>query len=256
MIDLHCHILPGIDDGAETLEQTLEMARIAVDDGIIITVATPHQQDGVYHNTADGIGQKVREVNAYLQQEGVQLTLLPGADVHIDVNTAEKIVRGEIMSINNTKRYFLLEFPAHTIPPNIDKLIFNLLLKNIVPVLTHPERIAEVQETPNRVFDLVTMGVLSQITAMSITGGFGRRAQKCARTLLKHNLVHIIASDAHSPEYRPPILSDAVAIAGRIVGAEQARQMVTTIPDCIIHGNPVPMLPAPMNIPRKRFWFF
>ena len=176
--------------------------------------------------------------------------------MHIEVDTAEKILQGEIMSINNTKRYFLLEFPAHAIPLNIDKLIFNLLLKGITPVLTHPERILEVQENPNRIYELVSMGVLSQVTAMSVTGEFGTKVRKCARMLLKHNLAHIIASDAHSADYRPPILSDAVKVVSRLLGEERAMEMVTTVPLQIIRGEPVQVLMPPTKIRRKLFWFF
>ncbi len=256
MIDIHCHILPGIDDGAQNIEETLEMCRIAVDDGITTTVASPHQHNGVYHNSFESIVKGVQEVSAVLHTENIPLTLLPGADVHIEIDTGEQIERGEIMTINNNKRYFLLEFPSHTIPPNIDKIIFQLLLKNITPVLTHPERIIEVQENPSVIYHIVSQGVLSQITAMSITGGFGRMAKKCARTLLEHNLAHLIASDAHSTEHRPPVLSEGVEAAARIVGKEQAMRMVTSIPEAVVQGVPAPFLEPPLEVTRKRFWFF
>jgi len=253
MIDIHCHILPGIDDGAENLAETLDMCRMAVADGITTIVATPHQQNGVYDNSNGAIRQQVEIVQDALKRGNVSLEILPGADVHIDVHTAEMIQQGKIMTINNTGRYFLLEFPAHSIPPNIDKIIFNFLLKNIIPVLTHPERIAEVQDNPSRVYDLVSAGVMSQITAMSLTGGFGRRAQKCAKTLLRHNLAHIIATDAHSLTSRPPILSEAVKVASRIVGPEQAANMVNAIPRHLIKGEAIVNFPSPIPI-KRHFW--
>lgn len=256
MIDIHCHILPGLDDGAESMDDTLEMCRIAVADGITTTVASPHQQDGVYQTPSAAIFSTLRTVTERLRNEQIPLELLPGADVRIEVDTGDKIASGETLSINNNKRYFLLEFPSHSIPMNIDKLIFNLLLKNITPVLTHPERILEVQENPNRVYELVEMGVLSQVTAMSVTGGFGGRVKKCAHTLLKHNLVHIIASDAHSIDHRPPILSDAVNVVGKILDEEQAQSMVTTVPGRIIRGEPVEIFPPPIEIKRKFFGLF
>jgi len=256
MIDIHCHILPNVDDGPESLDETLEMCRIAVADGTTAIVATPHQRSGVHHNSVESILENVRTVVSLLKKSNLDLELFPGADVHIEVDTAEKIVQGDIMSINNTKRYFLLEFPAHVIPLNIDKLIFNLLLKGITPILTHPERILEVQENPNRVYELVSMGVLSQVTAMSVTGGFGAGVRRCVRTLLKHNLAHIIASDAHSADYRPPILSDAVKVVSRLLGEECAMEMVTSVPLQIIRGEPVQVFAPPMKIRRKLFWFF
>jgi protein-tyrosine phosphatase len=256
MIDIHCHILPGIDDGAKDLQETLEMGKIAVADGITTIVATPHQQNGVYHNSSEVILKNVETVTLALNSARIALEILPGADVYIDVKTAEKIIRGDLMTINNTGRYFLLEFPAHTVPPNIDKIIFNLLLKNIIPILTHPERIIEVQENPNQVYELVLMGVFSQITAMSLTGGFGRQAEKCAKTLLKHNLAHIIASDAHSVDSRPPVLSEAVQVASRIVGKEYATDMVTTFPHHVIKGESIPHLAPPIPVKRKFFGLF
>ncbi|MCP4400712.1 MAG: tyrosine protein phosphatase [bacterium] len=253
MIDIHCHILPGIDDGAETIEESLEMARMAVTDGIRTIVATPHQHNGVYTNSTERIRQHVEHLRTALQEADISLEILPGADVHIDVNASEKIKTGEIMTVNQTGRYFLLEFPAHTIPPNIEKITFDLLLKNITPILTHPERIAEVQENPQRIYDLVASGVLSQITAMSLSGGFGRRAQKCAKILLQHNMAHIIASDGHSTNSRPPILSEGLKAAGRIVGDEFATAMVTSIPQQIIKGETVPHLDPPIPIKHKFF---
>ena len=253
MIDIHCHILPKIDDGARDLQETLEMCRMAVADGITTIVATPHQQNGVYNNTSESILGQIETLKIALKEANISLEILPGADVYIDVNTVGKILQGKIMTINDTKRYFLLEFPAHTVPPNIEKIIDDLLLNNIIPVLTHPERILEIQENPLYVYELVSSGVLSQITAMSLTGGFGRRAKRCAKLLLQHNLVHVIASDAHSIDFRPPILSKAVRVASRLVGEERAIAMVTTIPQQIIRGEPLPKLEAPLPI-KRRFW--
>lgn len=253
MIDIHCHILPGIDDGAETIEESLEMARMAVADGTTKIVATPHQQNGVYNNSAERIRQHVEHLRTALKEAGIPLKILPGADVHIDVNTVAHIKSGEIMTVNQTGRYFLLEFPAHAIPPNIEKITFDLLLKNVTPILTHPERIAEVQDNPQRIYELVSSGVLSQITAMSLSGGFGRRAQKCAKTLLEHNMAHIIASDAHSTRSRPPILSEGVKVAAKIVGDELAEAMVTSIPRQIVNGKAVPHLEPPLPVKRKFF---
>ncbi len=253
MIDLHCHILPHIDDGAQSLEESLEMCRLAANDGIKTIVATPHQQDGVFNNNAASILQQIETLQKALKDTDISLEILPGADVHIDVSTTENILNKKVMTINDNGRYFLLEFPAHSIPPNIDRIIFDLLLKNIVPILTHPERIGEVQENPNRIYDLLSSGVLSQITAMSLTGGFGRRAQKCAKLLLKHHLAHIIASDAHSATSRPPILSEGIRVASRIVGKEQAINMVTTIPQQIIRGETIFHIEPPIPV-KRHFW--
>ncbi len=226
---------------------------MAVADGITTIVATPHQQNGVYHNSAARIRQHVQELRTALQEAGIPLKILPGAEVHINVNTVKKITTGDIMTVNQAGRYFLLELPPHTIPPNIERMTFELLMKNIIPILAHPERIVEVQDNPQRIYDLAASGVLSQITAMSLSGGFGRRAKQCAKTLLQHNMAHIIASDAHSSTSRLPILSEGVKAAAKIVGEEFAEAMVGSIPQQIIAGAVVAHLDPPIPLKRRLF---
>src|SRR4030067_798188 len=248
MIDIHNHILPAIDDGPETLEKSLEMARIAVDDGIKLIVATPHSNNGVYKTTPDKILNEVKEFNKVLGEGGVTLPVLPGSDVHIEYNLLADIKNQKVMTINNNNRYLMLEIPAFGLPENLSNFIWELKLSGITPIFSHPERNETIQEDINILYNFIMQGALSQITAMSLTGEFGKKAEKCAVSLLKHNLTHIIATDAHSVKRRPPVLSRALKAAKKIIGADYAMQMVTDIPSKIIKGE---QLSVPEPVKKK-----
>ncbi len=253
MIDLHNHILPGLDDGSDSIEKSLKMARIAVDDGVKVIVATPHSYNGVYKTGPDKILKEVERFNQSLQEEGIPLLVLPGADVHLDIALIRDIKNHKVMTVNNNKRYIMLELPPFGLPQDLSVFIWKLKLSGATPVFTHPERNETVQEDINILYDFIMQGALSQLTAMSLTGEFGKKARKCAVSLLKYNLAHIIASDAHSVKRRPPVLSKAVKAAGRIVGHDQALRMVTDIPGKIIEGVQI-SFPEPERMKKTLFF--
>ncbi len=252
MIDLHSHILPGLDDGPESLEKALKMAEAAVQDGISVVVATPHCNNGVYRLSPERILYEVNRLKESLEESRIPLKVLPGADVHISVDLLEDVKAGNIMTVNNNQRYLMLELPELGVPAHLPDFVWELKLNGFTPIFTHPERNAAIQDDINVLHDLITHGALCQVTAMSLTGGFGKRARKCALSLLKHSLVHVIATDAHSVRRRPPLLSPALRVAGEIVGDDYALRMVTEIPERIITG-------APVSHPEPRIrksWFF
>jgi protein-tyrosine phosphatase len=253
MVDLHCHILPGLDDGAETLEESLRMCSMAAEDAIKTIVATPHTLDGVYMNELPAIKQAVSDLNRQLIQNHIPVEILPGADVHVNVNLLELLKEGKATTVNDNHRYLMLEFPHRSVPPNVENLIFELNLQGIIPILTHPERNMVLQNDLDLVYKLVSQGVLVQITALSLVGEFGPGAERCSRDLLKHNLAHIIATDAHSPESRPPILSVALEAAAKLMGETSALALVTCHPSAIIQGRDLPDLPEPEK-PKKSFF--
>ncbi|MFC1823330.1 tyrosine-protein phosphatase [Thermodesulfobacteriota bacterium] len=240
LIDLHCHILPEIDDGAKSLKESLAMAQQAVDDGIHTIVATPHTLDGSYQNTAPEVRLKVTELQRSFQENEIPLTLCVGADVHLCADLLEQIRAGEVSTINDTGKYILLEIPHQTVPARVKDEIFALKLNGITPIISHPERHPIIQHDLRVLSELVNMGALCQITAMSITGEFGEIAKVSAEKMLKRQLVHIIASDAHSPDDRPPILTSAVEAAAEILdNYNAAYRMVTDVPSAILAGDPV-----------------
>jgi len=252
MIDLHVHILPGLDDGAKNLKESLNMCQVAVNDGITTVVATPHTGNGSYENNHTRILWAVKELASNVQKEGIQLSILPGADVYVHEQLATLIKAREVMTVNDTMRYVMVEFPRHITPPNYLEWMFHLTIAGITPILTHPERNTAIHQKIDIVRQWVEKGGLVQVTAMSLTGGFGKEVRKCSEELLKHRLVQVIASDAHSPKRSPPVLSFAVEYAASLVGSEYARKLVGDYPAAIVAGKPV-NIPEP--IPEKRTFF-
>ncbi len=254
MIDIHSHILPAIDDGSFSVEESIAMARQAVADGIRTVVATPHTLNGVYCNPLREVTDHVANLRGILQKNRIELNLCPGSEAHICVGLTEKILSGEVATINNNGQYVLVEFPVHAIPSGLKDELFRLKLKGITPIIAHPERNMVFQRRLEFLYDLVAMGSIVQITATSITGGLGEEAMECAHILLDLRLAHIIATDSHSTENRPSVLSPAVEVAGEIVGdINEAKEMVTIRPGAILAGKLV-NLPEPKH-PRKKRWF-
>jgi protein-tyrosine phosphatase len=240
VIDLHNHLLPGIDDGAKKLEETLQFLRIARQDGISTVVATPHMKPGVYDNTRDAILQRVamvREAQKGDEAEGVEL--LPGAEVYFTADLPERARAGSLMTVGDRGRYLLLELPYQQIPLGVDDMIFKLRLAGLTPIMAHPERVAYYLEDLERLAASVRIGALTQVTASSITGRFGERAQTYAREMLSRNLVHVLASDSHDVRYRPPVLAEAVRAISELVGEASASRMVRDIPAAILAGKEV-----------------
>lgn len=253
MIDLHAHILPGLDDGARTLEESVEMCRISYDDGVRTVVATPHILPGVYENDRSTILAGVQKLNEAIRKFGVGsspasgLKILPGADVHFFPNLFELCNNGGIMTVSDGGRYLMVEFDSMTLPYQGEEALFKLIARGIIPVITHPERNFEIARAPKRYYRMIKMGCLGQVTAMSLTGGFGPEVKRVAERLLSHRLIHFIASDTHSVRQRPPLLSPAVREAEKTVGRDEARRMVTEYPRALLEGQK-PDVPEPIPI--------
>lgn len=253
MIDIHCHILPGLDDGPDTFEESLQMCRKAVSDGIEQIVAAPHIKRNTYNNTKDDIITQTDALNSLLRSEGLELNIIPAAAVRFEWDLFERIMAGEVPMFGAEVQYLLLEPPLELMPPHFDKFIHELLLKGIVPIITHPERIYEVQENIQRLYKLVNLGALVQVATMSITGEFGVRVEGTVKLMLKNHLAHLIGTEAHSTLNRPPILSPALKVASKIIGNEEAMAMVTETPERILRGEYVE--PIEPLTPKKRWSF-
>jgi protein-tyrosine phosphatase len=234
MIDLHSHILPGIDDGAQSIEEALAMAHVASADGITQIVSTPHDVgwDGAWQNPPAG----VEELQEELERHAIQLRVLPGLEVRIDLDTPARARDGQVMTLNRS-RYLLVELPFNHYPPYVEHVLFELQVSGFVPILAHPERCSVLASNPATLFRLVERGVLVQVTAASIAGEFGSAVEAFTRLLLEHRLAHVIASDAHSARLRPPTLSGAVHIAADWIGEQEAITMVTTVPRAIVEDR-------------------
>jgi protein-tyrosine phosphatase len=243
MIDLHCHILPGIDDGPTDLSVSLAMARAAVKDGITFIACTPHIYPGLYENNRLGIEGAVEDFRRQLAANDVPLQLGTGADVHLAPDLVGGIRTGRVPTICGT-RYLLLEPPHHVAPPRFNESVFTLMAAGYVPVITHPERLSWI-ETHYSVFtDLVKQGAWMQLTAGSLTGRFGRRPQYWADRMLDEGMVHILATDSHHIDKRPPLLAEGRDAAAKRLGAEEATHLVLTRPQGILDDAPPAQLPA------------
>ena len=247
MIDLHCHILPGLDDGPRDLETSLEMARMAVADGITTIACTSHILPGLYPNTSAKLIAATDRLCCALHQSDITLDLVCGADAHMDVQFAQKLSRREIPTIADS-RYVLVEPPYHVAPIRMEQFIFEILLTGYVPILTHPERLRWVSERYSIFERLARRGVWMQITAGSLTGRFGREPRYWAERMIDEGRVHVIATDAHDTRHRPPDLSRGFETAARRAGEREATHMALTRPRGVLENEPPSNLPLPVGL--------
>jgi protein-tyrosine phosphatase len=256
MIDIHCHILPKTDDGAISLEESVEMCRMAAEDGIKTIVATPHMFDGV-HTTPER--ETIREkISAVTSANGGCLEIVPGGEVRYSHEIFDEASDPQTRIKLNGTSYMLLEFPFQSVPPNIEQTIFQILNAGITPVIAHPERNKRIQERPEILVTLIERGAFSQLDAGSLTKSFGAEPYQAAKRLLEAGLAHFIATDAHHAGRRRPILSAAVAVAAELAGAEYARAMVEDNPAALIQDKAIPFQPDPdldALFGRKKKWF-
>lgn len=242
MIDLHCHMLPYCDDGAKTLAMALDMARLAVEDGITITACTPHIAPGIYDNRPDILLRGIDLLQQALDQEGIELRLVAGCDAHVRPDFLSALRQNQLLTLN-ASRYVLFE-PTHSVlPPRMDELLFNVMTGGYVPVLTHPERLTWIEQHYDLIRQLARSGVLMQVTAGSLTGRFGPRPRYWAERMVDEGLVFILASDGHNLTSRRPILSEGVAAVASRLGEDEAWHMVLTRPRGLLADMPVCDLP-------------
>jgi len=230
VIDIHCHILPAVDDGPLTMQTSITMASMATADGIRAVIATPHT-DGIRVNRTS-VAQSVAVLNKELQHQNIQLNIYPGYEIpyHLVAELgAEHTLAGS--------RYVLVEFPPNYVPQGAFNTLYNLTLSDLIPIIAHPERNAAILDQPDILQDFLEAGALTQITATSITGELGPEVQLCADHLLKNKMVHFIATDSHSPAFRAPVLGKAHARVKKILGRQQA--------DLLFIDNPGRILQAP-----------
>lgn len=251
MIDLHTHILPGVDDGARDLDVALAMAKIFVQQGVTCVACTPHILPGLYPNTGREIRRSVEALRVELERMGLALDLVVGADNHIAADFLAGLRSGHLLPLANS-RYVLVEPPHHVPPPRLENAFFELLLAGYVPILTHPERLSWIETNYDRMKALVAKGVWMQVTSGSLRGSFGRRPRYWAERMVCDGLINIMASDAHNVTLRRPDLLEGFEIAARLVGNDEAHHMVRTRPQGIVQncgpgdlpGTPARMLMA------------
>jgi len=256
MIDIHTHILPGLDDGAKDPESSLKIAGIALKNGTTAMVATPHTLNGIYLNRRKDILSALNRLKEQLKVAGIPLAVYPGAEAPLTPEVVRSLASGELMTINDGGKYIMTELPAYFIREDTFKTVFALKTKGITPVISHPERDVNVKKDPNLLVELINRGCLLQITARSITGGFGKKIMEFSHLLLQRGLIQIISSDCHSDNRRGPDLHTGVREAANIIGAELAGKMALDFPKSIIEGKEIDLPPYRPISDKRKFWFW
>lgn len=236
MIDIHTHILPGVDDGATNWNDTLNMARAAVSEGITTIIATPHHANGQYINIAEEVVEHTRHINELLIAEGVPITIVTGQEIRLHGDLLEAWFRQELLPLANSN-YVLIEMPSSRIPKEMDELIHELNIMKLKPIIAHPERNAEIVKHPERLAELIERGAFAQVTTHSLLGAFGRVIEKSAWSLCSRGLIHIVSSDAHHVERRGFRLREAYDVIGERMG-EPWEDYFLNNAQCVLENKP------------------
>jgi protein-tyrosine phosphatase len=255
MLDLHCHILPEVDDGAGSIGEALSMAAVAVKEGIDAVVATPHCLDARNVDAfVRGIERQRQQLQRVLDAQQMDLDIFLGAEVFMDPSFI-KAGGLERLTINATP-YILVELPMGEVPLYAEDFIYRLRLMGFIPIIAHPERNLAIMRDPNMLYRLVDLGCLCQINTGSITGLFGKQVKRCARILLTHGMGHVLGTDAHSDGTRGPYMKRAVEQLKSWLDEEQVRRIVGITPYHILEGKMVSTEPPRRYKPRMRIFGF
>jgi len=251
-MDLHHHLLWGVDDGPESQEVSLEMATMAAEEGITGIVMTPHYMKGLYENPVEDLLQKKRVLEEALAAARVPLTLTLGNEVFADLDTAREVKEGKILTLN-ASRYLLIEFPFSEIPPYEEEVVFQILRQGLVPIIAHPERINIPPREVGIFEDFIHRGCLLQVNTGSLMGFNGKEALARARYFLEHRMAHLLATDAHNTGARRPLMKEALARAAAWVGEEETAAMIQRARD-IAADRGVRVNP-PVKSKKKKLFF-
>jgi protein-tyrosine phosphatase len=252
-VDIHCHLLPGIDDGAKSWEEMLAMAKMAVEDGTETIICTPHQLGSFTFRKGEEIRALVAEAQGVLDENGIDLKVLPGADVRIDSDMIARLRSGDCVTLGDHRKHVLLELPHELYLP-LEPVLSQLASLRMVGILSHPERNQGILRQPDLLPGLVAAGCLMQVTAESVMGVFGSASRELSEWMLRQNLVHFLASDGHGPRRRKPLLSEGMRRVAEIVGEPTAVALCDTNPRAVAEGRSVNVLPSILK-PSSTSWF-
>lgn len=242
MVDIHCHILPGVDDGAKTWDEALQMCQMAIEDGIHHIVASPHANFQYRYDRAS----HQESLDRLRTELGGKLGLSLGCDLHFSYDNLQDVMASPANFTISGTNYLLVELSDYAVPLSIGENLFDLLSNGIQPVITHPERNALLQRRPALVRDWADRGCIIQVTANALTGDWGKMALKVGRWLLDNDVVHVVATDAHNCERRPPRLSPARRLVAKWKGEDVARALFELNPAAIVQGAAeIPYFPTP-----------
>ena len=237
-VDIHCHLVPGLDDGAQSWEQSLLMAAMAAADGIQTIVVTPHQLGGFAHNRGQAIRVRTGELQQFLDNHGIALRVLPGADVRIEPGMLEKLRSGDVLTLADRRKHVLLELPHELYFP-LEDIVESLRRAGFVGILSHPERNQGLLKQPRLIPPLVDRGCLMQVTCGSLLGTFGPVSQQMSEWMLDQGVVHFLATDAHGHNARRPLMKHAFERVKRMLGEEIAVDLCCRNPAAVAAGADV-----------------
>ncbi|EZH65906.1 tyrosine protein phosphatase [Bacillaceae bacterium JMAK1] len=251
MIDIHNHILPNVDDGAPHLQESLLMARQAEEKGVTTIVATPHHRLRDYFNTREDILEKVDKLNVALEAENIAVKILPGQETRLYGEMVHGIHNGELLTTNDQGKYLFVELPSDEIPHYASQTMYDLLQSGVTPIIVHPERNKAIRNKPHWLYDMVKMGTMTQLTASSITGHFGKEVKQFSHLLITHNLTQFVASDAHGVKRRNNRLADAYRLITKIYG-EETTEIFKENSQLVIEGYHL-IVHEPEKVKKKKF---
>jgi len=253
MIDLHAHILPGLDDGAQTMKEAMEIARAARQNGIKKIVATPHLfRNNFIYEDLNIIETKKTELIKNLRVNDIDLKIFRGAEVHISHNLIDEIKKNKKHLVINNSSYMFVEFPSEHVFSRVKSLFFDLMSEGIRPIIAHPERNYVFINNPEILYELVQMGALAQANSGSFSGLYGRSSMEAVFNFIELGLIHFIASDCHNTYSIPPQLSEAVAKTSEMIGEKKARAMVEDNPQAVLDNREIAFLPEALNPKAKQ----
>ena len=239
MIDCHCHILSGIDDGAKDVEMSIEMARVAAASGTTDIIATPHHMNGVFSNKKPDILEAVQSLNSLLSDQRIPLRIHPGSELHLVPELIQQIQSGEAMTFADKGKAILLELPKSVIPAGTEHILQNILYLGITPIIAHPERNSVLRGDSDRLSKWLKLGCKTQLTAQSCSGDFGSALQKICRRWVEEGWVHLVASDAHRSYGRSPNMQTGISKITQWVGQEKTDVIVKHNPQHLLAGQPL-----------------
>lgn len=251
LIDIHSHILPGLDDGAQTMDDSVAMARAAYKDGIRTIVATPHDQNGAYENTREEILQAVQDLNKELQERDLPIMIIPGQETRIHGDMVDDITKGRLLPLNETSGYVFVELPSDHVPRYTSQLLFDLQVAGYKPVIVHPERNRELIQHPDQLYRFVKNGAYTQVTAASVAGKFGKKIANFTFDMIEANLTHFVASDAHNTTSRAFYMTKAYDAIEKEFGQDVSYLFMDNA-ELLLEGQ-VAAMDMPSRIKQKKF---
>lgn len=254
MIDIHCHIIPGVDDGVPTIEEALRLIRREVEGGTDVFIATPHFVDSADFKKLEDIADQTRMLSEAVSNAGIKAQIYPGGEIYPSHLAIDAINAGQQLTLAGKGRHMLVDLPMTSLPRDFDQILFEIQSKNIVPILAHPERCGVFQERPELLESYIERGIACQVNARSLVGKYGPRAVEVAWIILRRRWAHFLASDAHRAS-KLPILGTARMILANELGETYVELITRQSADCVVRGVDLPERPVVEVKEREHKWF-